>query len=442
MVGLGGMLGAAPPGPFSPRRPHFAPKAKRVAFLFLNGGISHLDSFDYKPALQKYNGQPSPIGNPKTERKTGNLMASPFEFRPRGKSGLLVSDLWPKLGSMIDDICVVRSMHTDIPNHPPSAMMLNTGRNILGTPSFGSWITYGLGTENQNLPGFMVISPDASGGLGAQQWGSAFLPAMYQGTLIETKGATTPEKLIPFLRNSKIKPADQARQLDLLRELNQEHLRARPGESELEASIQSMEIAYTMQTEGMNAFDLSKEPAATVARYGDSEFGRSCLLGRRLLERGVRVVQVIYGGLGWDHHEDIMMHQQLAPDVDTAIAAFLQDLKSSGMLEETLVVIGSEFGRTPTSEISVRVFLQNGRDHNPYGYSMLLAGGGIKGGLAYGETDEFGWYAIKDKAHVHDLHATMLHQLGFDHTKLTYQYSGRSFRLTDVEGEVMKGILA
>jgi hypothetical protein len=431
-------------GPLAPKQPHFAPRAKRVAFLFLNGGLSHVDSFDPKPALHKFNGKPSPSGNLKTERKTGNLMASPFEFQQRGKSGIPVSNLFPQLGAMIDDTCVIRSMHTDIPNHPPSILMLNCGRNVIGTPSFGSWITYGLGTENQNLPGYVVLCPGKPSPAGAQLWGSSFLPAVYQGTqILNSEGNTDPEKLIPFLRNTKWTKNQQMHQLDLLRTLNKEGLSRGAGDAELEASIQSMEVAYTMQTEAMDAFDVRKESSAAQERYGPTEFGRGCLLARRLLERGVRVVQVYYGPQeAWDHHEDIMMHQQLAVDADRAIAAFLQDLKDRGMLDDTLVLIGSEFGRTPTAEVSVRQFLQNGRDHNPYGFSMVLAGGGVKRGITYGATDELGWRAVDKPMHVHDLHATMLHLLGFDHTKLTFQYSGRPFRLTDVEGNVIKDIIA
>jgi hypothetical protein len=449
MFGLASMMGASAPttqaGLLSPRTPHFPPKVKRVVFLFLNGGLSHVDSFDPKPALAKYNGQPSPIGNPKTERKTGNLMASPFPFKNRGKSGIPVSSLFPKFGEQfIDDVCVIRSMTTDIPNHPPSILMLNCGRNVPGTPSLGAWITYGLGTENQNLPGYVVLCPGRPSPAGAQLWGSAFLPAAYQGTRIMNKqGVTDPEKLIQFMRNSQVSNEQQTRQLSLLRMLNQEHMERKEGAPELEASIQSMEVAYRMQSEAMDAFDVRKESTETQARYGATEFGRGCLLARRLLERGVRVVQVYYGDQeSWDHHSDIMIHEQLAYDTDQALTAFFQDLKSTGMFEDTLVLIGSEFGRTPTSEVSVRQFMQNGRDHNPYGYTVLLAGGGVKRGFIHGATDEFGWFAIEGKAHVHDLHATMLHLLGFDHTKLTYQFSGRPFRLTDVEGELIRNILA
>ena len=435
---------AAPSGPLAPKPPHFPPRAKHVIFLFLNGGISHVDTFDPKPMLAKYNGQPSPGGNPQTERKTGNLMASPFAFRKYGQSGIEVSELFPRVAAHIDDVCVLRSMVTDIPNHPPSLLMMNVGRNVLGTPCFGSWITYGLGTENQNLPGFVVLCPGRPVSVGAQLWTSAFLPGVYQGTHIQNDHRNPdPEKLIPWLRNPKIGNGEQRHQLDLLATLNREHQQQRAGDAELEASIQSMEMAYRMQAEAMDAFDLRQESEATRERYGEGNFARGCLLSRRLVERGVRCVQVYWGNSEpWDHHADIMMHQKMAPETDRAIAALFQDLKASGLFKETLVLIGGEFGRTPTAEISVRQFLQNGRDHDPYGFSMLLAGGGVKGGIAYGSTDEFGWRAIDKPMHVHDLHATMLHLLGLDHTRLTYHYSGRDFRLTDVEGNVVKDIVA
>ncbi|HWB97270.1 MAG TPA: DUF1501 domain-containing protein [Bryobacteraceae bacterium] len=446
MFGLAHLLGsgARAAGPLAPKAPHFAPKAKHVIFLFLNGGLSHVDSFDPKPLLTKYNGKPSPGGNPQTERKTGNLMASPFRFQRYGQSGIEVSELFPKIGSMIDDICVIRSMTTDIPNHPPSLLMMSCGRNVLGTPSAGSWITYGLGTENQNLPGFFVLCPGRPVSAGAQLWSSAFLPGVYQGTHVENhEQGSDPEKLIPFLHNSKIDLSEQKRQLSLLRTLNDEHRQDRPGDPELESSIQSMEMAYRMQVEAMDAFDVRKESPATLERYGSGDFARGCLLARRLVERGVRTVQVFWGNSEpWDHHADIMMHQKMAPFTDRPIAALLQDLKASGLFQETLVLIGGEFGRTPTAEISVRQFLQNGRDHDPYGFSMLLAGGGVKGGLAYGATDDVGWRAIEKPVHVHDLHATMLHLLGLDHKRLTYHYSGRDYRLTDVEGNVVHDIVA
>ena len=442
--GMCGLASALPTSPLAPKAPHFAPKAKRVIYLFMNGGMSHLDTFDPKPALIKHNGQPSPGGNPKTERQTGNLMASPFSFQRYGKSGLEVSELFPKVGARIDDVCVMRSIHTDIPNHPPALLMMNTGRNVLGTPSAGSWITYGLGTENQNLPGFVVLCPGRPVTPGAQLWTSSFLPGVYQGTQIQNDAPSLdPEKLIPFLKNPRRDATSQARQIGLLRELNADHMRQNPGDAELEASVQSMEIAYRMQAEAMDAFDLRKEPAQVRERYGASHFAKGCLMARRLAERGVRCVQVYFeAGEPWDHHADIMMHQQHAALADQPIAALLEDLKSSGLLAETLVVLGTEFGRTPTAEISLRQFLQNGRDHDPYGFTVLLAGGGVRGGIAYGGTDELGWHAVDRPVHVHDLHATMLHLLGLDHTKLTYHYSGRDYRLTDVEGTVVGDIIA
>ncbi|MFN0166057.1 MAG: DUF1501 domain-containing protein [Bryobacteraceae bacterium] len=427
----------------APKQPHFTPRAKRVIFLFLNGGLSHVDSFDPKPALEKYHGKPSPIGNLRTERKTGNLMASPFSFRKYGRSGMDISDLFPRVAGHADKLCVIRSMHTDIPNHPPALVMMNCGRNVIGAPSFGSWITYGLGTENRNLPGYVVLCPGKPNAVGSQLWSSQFLPGVFQGTHIQNdERATDPEKLIPFLHSVRSSGDAQRKQVELLQQMNRDHFLERSGDAELEASIQSMEIAYRMQAEATDAFDLRKERPQTLERYGDSNFGRGCLLARRLIERGVRTAQVFFEASDpWDHHADIMMHQRLAAMADPAIAALLSDLESAGLLEETLVLVGSEFGRTPTAEVSVRQFLQNGRDHNPYGFTMFLAGGGVKGGYTHGATDEWGWKAIEKPVHVHDLHATMLHLLGFDHTRLTYHSSGRDFRLTDVEGVVVKEIL-
>ena len=442
MVGLAKTLQAV--SPLAPRQPHYAPKAKQVIFLFLNGGLSHVDSFDPKPALTRYHGKPSPGGNPKTERKTGNLMASPFQFKKYGQSGIEVSELFPNIARRIDDFCVVRSTRTDIPNHPPAMLMMSCGRNVLGSPSMGSWITYGLGTGNQNLPGFVVLCPGRPNAIGAQMWTSAYLPGVFQGVHIQNvPGALTADKLIPFIQNEKTTAADQAVQLKLLRTLNQAHAASRPGDPELDASIESMEMAYRMQAEGTDAFNLNQEPENLRERYGSTNFARGCLIARRLVERGVRVVQVFFeAGDPWDHHADIMLHQKLAPMADQPIGALIDDLKARGLFDETVVFIAGEFGRTPTAEISVRQFLQNGRDHNPYGFTTLLAGGGFKGGCVYGATDEFGWHAVENPVHVHDLHATMLHQLGLDHTRLTYHYSGRDFRLTDVEGNIVRDLLA
>ncbi len=430
-----------PVDPLAPKAPHFTPKAKHVIFLFLNGGPSQVDTFDPKPMLTKFNGQPMPAGNLKTERKTGNLLKSPFAFKKYGKSGTEFSEIFPKLGACADDLCVIRSMYTDRPNHEPSLMMLNCGDKMPGRPSMGSWVTYGLGTENQNLPGFVVLCPGVPV-IGHQLWSSSFLPAVYQGTYIPNS-ERKPEQLVPFIRNKDMSLADQRKQLDLLAKLNQLHTSRQGGDSQLEATIQSAEIAYRMQTEAPEVFDISKEPEAVRARYGDGDFGRGCLMARRLVERGVRMVQVYYGdGQPWDNHDDIQLHRKHAAASDGPIAALLQDLKSTGLLKDTLVIIGGEFGRTPVVEVSGLVKVQNGRDHNSHGFSMVLAGGGVKGGMVHGATDDFGFKAVEKPVHPHDLHATALHLLGFDHTKLTYRYSGRDFRLTDVAGEVVRDILA
>ena len=427
--------------PFAAKPPHFEPKAKRVIFLIMNGGLSQVDTFDPKPMLQKYHGKPMPGGNPKTERKTGDLMASPFRFRRFGQSGIEVSEIFPEIGKRIDDICVIRSMHTDIPNHEPSLSMLNCGENLLSRPSMGSWILYGLGTENQSLPGYVVLCPGMPV-VGSPLWNSSFLPAVYQGTYIPNN-ETDPRKMIRYLQNRDAGASRQRKQLDLLGRLNRLHLEERDGDSQLEATIQSMEVAFRMQMEAPEAFDISREREATRQRYGEGDFARGCLMARRLIERGVRMVQIYFGDRQpWDNHDDIMIHQKLARQADTPIAALLDDLKVRGLLDETLVIFGSEFGRTPAVETSSRVKVQNGRDHNPHGFSMWLAGGGIQGGMTYGATDDFGFKAAEQPVHVHDLHATILHLLGFDHTRLTYRYSGRDFRLTDVHGRVIREILA
>ncbi len=444
MAGLANVLQASMPvnaNPLAPKAPHFAPKAKNVIFLFLNGGPSQVDTFDPKPMLDKYDGTPMPDGNLKTERKTGNLLKSPFTFKKYGQSGIEISEIFPKLGECVDDVCVIRSMYTDRPNHEPSLFLMNSGDKMPGRPSMGSWITYGLGSENQNLPGYMVMCPGLPV-VGHQLWNSTFLPAVYQGTYIPNN-EKEPEKLIQYIRNKDINITEQRRQLDLLGRLNRIHLEREGGSSQLEASIQAAEIAYRMQTEAPEVFDISKETPATRARYGDGDFGRGCLMARRLVEKGVRMVQIYYGNMQpWDNHDDIQIHRRLAADSDGPIAALLHDLKDRGMLKDTLVIIGGEFGRTPVVEISGLVKVQNGRDHNSHGFSMLLAGGGIKGGMVHGATDEFGFKAVEKPVHIHDLHATALHLLGLDHTKLTYSYSGRNFRLTDVAGEVVHDIIA
>ena len=434
-------LAAPTVNPFAPKQPHFEPKAKRVIFLVMNGGLSQVDTFDPKPMLTKHHGQSMPGGNPKTERMTGNLMKSPFQFRKCGQSGIEVSEIFPRIGDRIDDLCVLRSMHTDIPNHEPSLLMMNCGENLVRRPSLGSWLVYGLGTENQNLPGYIVMCPGTPV-VGSPLWNSSFLPAVYQGTYIPNN-ETDPRKMIRFLQSEDPKPLGQRRQLDLLERLNRLHLEQRDGDSQLEATIQAMEVAFRMQTEAPDAFDLSQESEKTRARYGKGDFARGCLMARRLIERGVRMVQIYFGdNQPWDNHDDIMIHQELAGQADPAVAALLDDLKLRGLLDETLVLFGGEFGRTPAVEVSSRVKVQNGRDHNPFGFCMWLAGGGVKAGVAHGATDDFGFKAVEKPMHVHDLHATILHLLGFDHRRLTYHYSGRDFRLTDVHGEVVTEILA
>jgi hypothetical protein len=450
MVGLAGLLGDSvleatstlvPSNPLAVKETHFPPKARHVIFLFLNGGLSQVDTFDPKPMLDKYDGQPFPGGNPMTERKTGNLLRSPFKFQKYGQSGIEVSEIFPHVGKCIDDICVIRSMHTNLPIHESSLFMMNSGDIQPGRPSMGSWITYGLGTENQNLPGFVVLCPGVPV-VGPPLWNSTFLPAVYQGTHIRNN-ESEPQKLIQYIHNGRLNLAEQRDQLELLEKLNRLHMLQRNGDAQLESGIQAMEIAYRMQTEAPEVFDLRKESKTTLEDYGEGDFARGCLMARRLVERGVRVVQIYFGNSQpWDNHDDILIHAKLARQSDKPIAALLRDLKARGLLSDTLVICGSEFGRTPVVEKSAAVKVQNGRDHNNYGFTMWLAGGGVKGGMVYGATDEFGFRAVEKPVHVHDLHATVLHLLGMDHTKITYRYSGRDFRLTDVSGEVIQQIIA
>jgi hypothetical protein len=426
--------------PQSPRAPHFPGKAKRVVHLFMNGGASHVDTFDPKPLLDRFHGKPLPNPNLRTERKTAGALRSPFKFQRYGKNGVEVSELFERTASAcIDDMCIIRSMHADVPNHEPSLMLMNCGDGRLPRPSMGSWITYGLGSENQNLPGFIAMCPGGMPIVATQNWRSAFLPGAYQGTYIDTQH-TDIQKLIENIKNHSAAAAEQRQQLDLLKRLNERHLEQRKNDAQLEARIQSFELAYRMQFEATDAFDFAKEPAKIREMYGSGVHGRQLLITRRLLERGVRFIQVWSGGgQPWDNHDNIETnHRKLAKDWDQPIAAFLTDLKQRGMLDSTLVMWGGEFGRTPVAELPAL----NGRDHNHYGFSIWLAGGGVKGGIAYGATDETGFTAAQNKVHVHDLHATILHLLGFDHERLTYRYAGRDFRLTDVEGRVVEEILA
>ncbi len=432
--------------PLAPKGPHFAPKAKRVIHLFMNGGPSHVDTFDPKPLLQKYAGKPLPRTNLRTERKTGAAFPSPFKFQRYGKSGIEVSELFAHTARSIDDICVIRSMYADVPNHEPSLLLMNCGEARQIRPSMGSWLTYGLGSDNQNLPGFIAMCPGGYPIQETQNWQSAFLPGAYQGTYIDTRH-TDVDKLIENIRNTSLSLSEQRRQLDLLRQLNERHQARRQNDAQLEARIQSFELAYRMQMDASDAFDVSREPKYIREMYGSGTQARQILIARRLLEKGVRFVQVWHGaGQPWDSHDDIeIQHRRLAKECDQAIGALLLDLKQRGMLDDTLVIWGGEFGRTPTVELPSpgnNAGKVNGRDHNHWGFTMWLAGGGIKGGYVHGATDEFGFQAVEDKVHVHDLHATLLHLLGFDHERLTYRYAGRDFRLTDVYGNVVKELLA
>ena len=448
LLGKSGRLTASPAGvnPLSPRGPHFPAKAKRVIHLFMNGGPSHLDTFDPKPMLAKFAGKPLPRENLRTERKTGAAFPSPYKFQKFGQSGIEVSEIFPYTAQSIDDICVIRSMHADVPNHEPSLMLMNCGDARQIRPSLGSWLTYGLGSENQNLPGFIAMCPNGYPIQESQNWQAGFLPGVYQGTYIDTKN-TDIEKLIENIRNKALSLPEQRRQLDLLKALNDRHALKRSGDSQLETRIQSFELAYRMQMEAADAFDVSKEPKHIRDMYGSGTQARQILIARRLIERGVRFVQVWHGeSQPWDSHDDLEAnHRRLAKQCDQAIGALLKDLKQRGLLDETLVIWGGEFGRTPTVELASpgnNAGKVNGRDHNHYGFTMWLAGGGVKGGQVVGATDDFGFAAVENKVHVHDLHATILHLMGFDHEKFTYHYSGRDFRLTDVFGRVVKEVIA
>jgi hypothetical protein len=433
-------------GPLAVKKPHFTPKAKRVIHIFCNGGPSQVDTFDPKPILAKFDGKTLPMTNLRTERKTGAALPSPFKFKKRGKSGLEISELFEQTARHADDLCVIRSMHADVPNHEPSLLLMNCGEARLVRPSFGSWLMYGLGTENQNLPGFVALCPGGYPIQESQNWQSAFLPGIYQGTYVDTKH-TDIEKLIEHVRSGHLKSADQKKQLDLLQTMNRIHSQSRPRDPQLEARIQSFEIAARMQTEATDAFDTTREPKHIQAAYGSGPVARSLLTARRLVERGVRFVQVWHGqGQPWDSHDDLEInHRKLAKESDQGIAALIDDLKRLGLFEDTLILWGGEFGRTPVVELpqpGSNAGKINGRDHNHWGFTCWLAGGGVKGGTIVGATDEFGFKAVENRVHVHDLHATMLHLLGFDHEKFTYRYAGRDFRLTDVHGHVVKEVLA
>jgi hypothetical protein len=450
MGGIGGALNARASesftSPLAPKQPHFPAKAKHVIHIFCNGGPSHVDTFDPKPSLAKYAGKNLPMENLRTERKTGAAYPSPFKFKKYGKSGIEVSELFSHVAESIDDIAVIRSMHADVPNHEPSLLLMNCGEARLVRPSMGSWVTYGLGTENQNLPGFIAMCPGGYPIQESQNWQSGFLPGVYQGTYIDTQH-TKIEKLIEHIKNTYTSLPEQRQQLDLLQQLNERHQRKRKDDAQLEARIQSFELAYRMQMDATDAFDVSREPESIRKMYGEGTQARQILIARRLVERGVRFVQVWHGqGQPWDNHDDIEVnHRKLAQQTDQAIGALLKDLKQRGLLEETLVVWGGEFGRTPTVELPTpgsNAGKINGRDHNHHGFTMWLAGGGVRGGYVHGATDEFGFQAVENKMHVYDLHATLLWLLGFDHEKLTFRHAGRDFRLTDVHGNVVKDLIA
>ncbi len=427
-------------GPLAVKAPHFKAKAKRVIHFFLNGGPSHVDTFDPKPALEKYAGKLLPQ-TLTTERKTGAAFPSPFKFQKYGQSGIEVSEIFSRTAQHIDDIAVIRSMYAQVPNHEPSLMLMNCGDSVQTRPSMGSWLLYGLGTENQNLPGFIAMCPGGLPIKDNENWQSAFLPGAFQGTYIDSKN-TEFRKLIENVEHPQILSTDQRRQLDLLARWNRQHQETRIDDR-LDARIQSYELAFRMQHDAREAFDIAREPQYIQDMYGAGVHGRQTLIARRLLERGVRYVQLWHGaGQPWDNHDNIAdNHRKLAGELDQPIAALLTDLKQRGMLDETLVLWGGEFGRTPSVELSGKGESKLGRDHNHYGFSVWMAGGGIKGGTVHGATDEFGFKAQDNPTSVHDLHATMLHALGLNHERLTYRYGGRDFRLTDVHGEVMHDIL-
>ncbi len=420
-----------------------AGRAKQVIHVFLNGGMSQVDTFDPKPELTKRAGQMLPYDNLQTERKTGVALPSPFKFSQHGQCGTPVSDLFPHLAQCVDDMVVVRSMFAELPNHEMSLMLMNCGDGRLVRPSFGSWLTYGMGTENKNLPGFVALCPGGHPVSGAENWRSAFLPGVYQGTHIDTAIEDT-KNWIEHIRNSRLSAQQQQLQVELLQKLNRRHLADRPQEVALEARIESFELAFRMQSEALEAFDTSCEPQYMLDLYGDGVQNRQLLIARRLIERGVRFVQVWHGASQpWDSHNNIVKeHRRVANECDQGLAALIGDLKQRGLLDETLILCTGEFGRTPSVEMGTGgTGASQGRDHNHWGYSLWLAGGGVKGGTVYGATDDFGFKSVENPVSAHDLHATLLHLLGIDHQRLTYRFAGRDFRLTDVYGEVVSAII-
>jgi hypothetical protein len=439
--------------PLAPKAAQLPARARRVIFLFMHGGPSHMDTFEYKPRLQADDGKTLPFAIPRLQkaqgRNLGRLLGSPFHFARHGEGGLWISELFPHLAKKAADLCVLNGMHTDGVDHGQAINRLHTGSDTFVRPSLGSWVSYGLGTENRNLPGFVTISP-LKGDIGVRGFSNAFLPAAYQGTAIGSEGTAARDATIRYLSSDRGSPERQRHQLELLRAMDREHAEGRPADDRLEGVIRSFELAFRMQADAPAVLDFSGESEETLRLYGvgqepTDDFGRQCLLARRLAEAGVRYIQVTHTQVvrdfpDWDQHAQLKSGLEAnAAQVDQPIAALLTDLKRRGMLDETLVVWGGEFGRTPVTEGRAGSF---GRDHNPYGYTMWLAGGGVKGSFKYGATDDYGYYAVEDKVHLHDLHATILHLLGLDHEKLTYRYAGRDFRLTDVYGRVVREILA
>jgi hypothetical protein len=442
-LALADLLRAAntlPGGPTAPRQPHFAPRAKRVVFLFMHGGPSHVDTFDYKPLLQRDSGKPLPFAKPRvTFAETGSLMGSPFRFAQHGDSGAWVSEIFPHVARCADQLCFLKGLHGSNDAHGGALLKIHTGSDTFVRPSIGSWAFYGLGTENQNLPGFVTICPTLGHG-GVNNWSSAFLPGVYQGTPLGNASVPSDQAVVAHLQSGLPKDLQRA-QLDLLQQLNEEHAQARPGDDALQARIESFELAFRMQLEAPHVLDLGTESEHTKRLYGldnatTANFGRQCLMARRLLEAGVRFVQCTHS-YKWDQHNNLEPdHRKNAREVDLPIAGLLVDLQQRGLLEDTLVWWGGEFGRTPTSEGGT------GRDHNPHAFTHFLAGGGVRSGFSYGVTDDYGYYTVDERMHVHDLHATILYLLGLDHERLTYRYAGRDFRLTDVEGKVARAIVA
>ncbi|REJ69826.1 MAG: DUF1501 domain-containing protein [Planctomycetota bacterium] len=433
--------------PLAVRPPHFAPKAKHVIHIFLNGGLSHIDTFDHKPLLAKYHGKPIPGVEDEREDNVGPGLASPFKFRQYGSHGLYISDMFRRTGEMIDEVCVVNSLYTDAIEHRMARTLMHCGSATQETtPSIGSWLTYGLGTENQNLPGYVVLCPcdGQQPEFGSVGWRSGFLPPIYQGTYIDTIDTDDVRKLIRHIDNPYIRRGEQQRQFELLQRLNREHLADRPGDAELEARIASYEMAFRMQTEATDAFDLLQEPQAVRDMYGPHKPAQQLLLARRLIERGVRFVQAwTYPGQPFDNHEELKNSlSSVAMQIDQGFTALVKDLKRVGLFDETLIVMCGEFGRLPTSQMLEGGKIGEGRNHNAHAFNVILAGGGVKAGVVHGATDDFGHRAVEDRMHVHDLQATILHLMGLDHKRLTYRHAGRDFRLTDVHGKVVPQILA